>query len=82
MHIHITDFIYFLKSEIRAIIFLISQNKSYVPKPILELHNDLIIFGHESEEQQKQSVPEIVDNFLLKLVDRIAHCIATLYNLS
>ena len=42
----ISDFIYFLKKEVRADIFLIAQNKYDVPEPILELRNKVIPFYH------------------------------------
>ena len=57
----ITDFIYFLKKEVRSDIFLIAQNKSDVPEPILELSNNVITF-----EPKEQNVPEIVHSFFDK----------------
>ena len=47
----ITDFIYFLKTEVHADIFLITQNKYDVPEPILELSNNVITF--EPKEQKE-----------------------------
>ena len=112
----ISDFIYFLKKEVQADIFLITQNKSDVPEPILELSNNVITFepkeqkkceneqssDTESEEQQKEcetesenqqssdieseetkecennveSVPKIIHNFLFNSVDRLANYIS------
>ena len=45
MH-EISDFIYFLKKEVQADIFLITQNIFDVPEPILELRNKVIPFYH------------------------------------
>ena len=40
----ITDFIHFLKNDVHADIFLITQNIADVPEPILELRNEVIPF--------------------------------------
>ena len=54
----ITDFIYFLKTEVHADIFLITQNKYDVPEPILEFSNNVITF--EPKEQKNVKMNKVV----------------------